>query len=317
MEIPTIPPAQAQAICESLLGSIEWKDSFNGFTRCPGLDLHTSRNGARDCKIMLSGPPTLFCLHASCTGVIAETNRWLRSEIGRAERCVSGKPLPKWTPTPQDIARREKHEREEALKARARKALPKILTDFRLEEADLWEESPVRLDGDIRDEWRLQLQLFAPHDVVWIGDVYDSGKPENAANFRFVSDWRGLPTCPGNFTCGSTFHPWIISRSNETVAERKFLIIESDTLKRGEMLSVIAWCRQFMRLRAVVSTGGRSLHAWFNFPEAAKLADLRVILPELGCDPALFKPAQPCRLAGAYRREKSTYQTLLFLDLNQ
>jgi hypothetical protein len=40
---------------------------------------------------------------------------------------------------------------------------------------------------------------------------------------------------------------------------------------------------------------------------------LKNILPNLGCDPALFKPSQPCRLPGARRGDKT--QALLYLDL--
>jgi hypothetical protein len=99
------------------------------------------------------------------------------------------------------------------------------------------------------------------------------------------------------------------------VIQQKFLVIESDSRKRDEILSIVAWCQQFMWLRAIVDTGGKSLHGWFDFPNEPTLAELKLILPQLGCDPALFKPAQPCRLAGAWRSEKSTFQHLLYLDL--
>ena len=87
----------------------------------------------------------------------------------------------------------------------------------------------------------------------------------------------------------------------------------SDSLAKLEVLAVFNWMRAFARLRAVLDTGGKSLHGWFDFPAEQELRELRVILPALGCDPALFTASQPCRLPGARRGER--WQCLLWLDL--
>ena len=237
----------------------------------------------------------------------------LRSIIGKAERGICTQT--EWRPSAEDIARRSEKERAEKLKERARVSLNTILAQFRVADADLWEKSPVRLDGDIKNEWQQHLKLYKPDDVLWIGDVYSSGKPEHQSNFRSVSELLKESKCPGNFTCPVTFKNSVYSRSNENVLTRPYLVIESDTLSRGQMLSVIAWCQQFMRLRAIVDTGGKSLHGWFDYPPEASLVELKTILPAIGCDPALFKPAQPCRLPGAWRSEKSNFQHLRYLDL--
>lgn len=325
----SISAFQARAVAESLLGAIDWHDSFAGYAhRCPGEHLHTRPTGKRDCQILLDGVPTVFCFHTSCLGILEQKNHALRSAIGKAERC--GFNQTQWRPSPQDIARRSAKERAEKLKERAKVSLPAILERFPVAQPDVWESSPFRLDGDIKDEWRLHLGLFKPEDVLWIGDKYDSAaedkpdwqKERAALHFRTVAEWLKESKAPGNFTCGSVFKNNIHSRSNENVLSRPFLIIESDPnpekgtgLNRAQMLSVTAWCQQFMRLRAIVDTGGKSLHSWFDYPDDAAIAELKLILPSLGCDPALFKPAQPCRLAGAWRSEKCAFQHFLFLDL--
>jgi hypothetical protein len=113
-------------------------------------------------------------------------------------------------------------------------------------------------------------------------------------------------------TCPSTFRPGTYSRCNEAVLHRRFLVIESDVLNKDEMCAVISRCRQFMELRAVVDTAGKSLHAWFDYPDDDAIAELKIILPAIGCDPALFKASQPCRLPGAPRGDK--VQSLLWFD---
>ena len=122
-----------------------------------------------------------------------------------------------------------------------------------------------------------------------------------------------MPTAPGQFTCPGVFKCGIHSRSNHNVLLRRYLVVESDVLTKDQIGGVFSWCQQFMRLRAVVDTAGKSLHGWFAAPGAEAEKELKAILPELGCDPSLFKVAQPCRRPGAARDGKT--QALLYLDL--
>ena len=72
-------------IAEELLGEIDWQDDETGFCDCPGKEQHTNGDGPKDCKVMLDGAPTLYCVHQSCQEVIANVNKELRSKVGRAE----------------------------------------------------------------------------------------------------------------------------------------------------------------------------------------------------------------------------------------
>lgn len=118
---------------------------------------------------------------------------------------------------------------------------------------------------------------------------------------------------PGLFTCPSTFKPGTDSRCDATVVLRRYLVLESDTLRKDEICAVFRWVEQFTRLRAIVDTAGKSLHGWFEPPPPAALDELKIILPALGCDPALFRLSQPCRLPGGNRDGRT--QSLLHLDL--
>jgi len=319
----TISRDYAGSIAESMFGPIEWLDADTGYCRCPGEQLHTHSTGKCDCEVFIRGVPTLHCFHASCSGTIAEANHKLRSAVGKAKH--AGSIDARWKPSPADIARRRVKEGADKLKVRAKASLSHILRHFPVYLPDLWEASPVRLDGDLRHEWQLHLQLFSPDDVVWIGDKYDSAsqtaaewkKVKAARHFRPVSEWLKEPVASDNFISPAVWKPGSTSRCNEAVIQRKFLVIESDSRTRDEMLSIVAWCQQFMLLRAIVDTGGKSLHGWFDFPDEPNLEELKLILPRLGCDPALFKPAQPCRLPGVWRTERSKLQHLIYLDLQK
>ena len=311
----------ARGIAESILGAIEWDGAEVGFCQCPGIGLHTKKDGDRDCKVMLDGAPTIACFHTSCSGVVDDANRRLRSAIGKAERGQPGASQAPRQPTPEELERRRAKEAQARLELRSRRSLSRIIETHRVPLAEVFESSPVRLLDDPKDGWRLLLRLFPEDGVVWIGDKKDScndhadeeRKGFCRRRFRSVRDWLRLGVGGAQFTCPSLFRPGVHSRSNANVVRRPFLVVESDSLRHEEMMAVFNWMRQFMRLRAVVDTAGKSLHGWFEFPRAAVLAELRVILKVLGCDPALFREAQPCRLPGAMRDGK--VQSLLWLDL--
>ncbi|NDG19777.1 MAG: hypothetical protein EB117_16140 [Betaproteobacteria bacterium] len=66
-----------------------------------------------------------------------------------------------------------------------------------------------------------------------------------------------------------------------------------------------------MKLHAIVDTGGRSIHGWFETPPRAEWErQLKAFLVPMGCDPATFKASQPVRMPGA-KRDKAM-QTLLW-----
>jgi hypothetical protein len=310
-----------QGIAENLLGEVTWTEVDTGYCRCPGADLHTNPNGPRDCRVIVSGAPTVFCLHSSCAGAVEEANRRLRSEIGKAECSGRAMPLQRRAPTLEELERRRQAERKEQLAKWARMSLAQIIAEHGKNPGDLSQESPVRLQDDAKNDWRLLLQLFPQDAVVWIGGPKDScddhadfkRKEFCLRRFRPVREWLLENEAPGQFTCPSLFRPGVHSRSNDNVMARPFLVVESDTLNKVEVMAIFQWMRAFMRLRAVVDTAGKSLHGWFEYPPEECLAELRVILPALGCDEALFRAAQPCRLPGARRDEKT--QHLLWLDL--
>jgi hypothetical protein len=87
---PPKPPATAAvesrvAIAERILGAIE-RTATGDFCKCPGEHLHTNGEAAKDCRVHLDGAPNIFCVHKSCESVVAEINRQLQSEIGKAEK---------------------------------------------------------------------------------------------------------------------------------------------------------------------------------------------------------------------------------------
>lgn len=303
-----------QAIAESLLGEIRWEDASTGFCRCPGIDLHSNDNAPKDCIIHIDGAPNVYCVHSSCKAIIDETSHKLQSEFGSAERGETGS-RQRWQPSRADLERKAKAERAEKLRKAADEMRPAILKDHAIEPAELWRQSPTSLVGILdRDLWRHLLRLFKPQDVVWIGDKRESG-PGHEGNFRTVSKWLMLPECPGPRICPSTFQPGTNKRSKDTIIDHRFMVFESDTLSIRNQCALIMFLRRFCRLRAVVSTGNRSLHAWFDCPSGGKLEELKAIKDAMQIDKAGFNPSQPYRLPCVLHETSGRYSDLTFLDL--
>ena len=340
----TIDTSSRRRVAESLLGEIRWTDEDVGYCQCPGADQHTHKSNRRECRITLDGVPTVFCSHQSCAGAVAETNAKLRSEIGKAE--TGGKVPP---PTVGELVTRKRRddaaaalrEKETRIAREARETLPVILRDYAWSECDVWEASRLRIDCQPADDAALFLRsMYAPDDVVWIGETWDSGKPEHAKHFKSCTEWLAGDPPLGPLICPALFRAGVHGRTQDNIAARPYVVLEGDAAdpvcaekqargvpltdhdkacNRAACLAVLNWCRLMteLRLRAIVDSGSKSMHGWFDLPDESTLEEMKLILPALGFDAATLRPAQPVRLPGVRRAESGRWQRLLYLNPRQ
>lgn len=309
----SLDASRQQTLAEEILGEIEWEDEVTGYCSCPGVGLHTTPDGERDCRVKLDGVPTVSCFHQSCHEAVTEANRALRQRAGGGRRA---------SPETDQTSTHKPRRRVRSLSCddmdlalRAHVCLPQLLADFRFSPSQWRDASPTVVPTDPQAHWALLLSLFDPNDVVWVAeDVRHSSAACDrfADRFRPVKDWLREDLAPGNFTCPATFKPGSHSRCDANICHRRFLVIESDELGKPEIGAVFRWLQADLHLHAIVDTAGRSLHGWFDFPSPDTLAELQAILPALRCDPALFRASQPCRLPGARRGDR--FQHLLFFN---
>ena len=342
-----------QAHAERLLGAVEWQSAVSGLCRCPGAELHTSATGKKDCRVNIDGAPTIHCFHSSCASAVSDANKRLRQALGavsweialpdggvlRSGEVLGGledggrsiedrrKNLGDGRQRQEDCGRsvedrggtkdanRQERALIDAVRVEAERFRPELFKTFRWPYEQILRDSPLQVgERDAEDQFRTWLKLWPAHCHVWIGDVFSSGKPEHRAHFRPVADWYKLGPCMGNFTCGSSFQPGAHQRSNETLGDHRFLVVESDTLSRDEVGAVFAYLRRRLRYRlhCVIDTAGKSLHGWFDAPRSKTLENrLKAGLVAFGCDPQVFTYSQPVRVPGAFRDGKM--QRLIWL----
>jgi hypothetical protein len=167
---------------------------------------------------------------------------------------------------------------------------------------------PPPLDLPLREQRRLFLRtLFEPEDLLWIGEKHEKA-------FLLQREWLA-GRIPGGFICPNAFMPESSARTNANVATRKYMVVESDILTMPESLAVFAVLETEHHLnpRALVFSGKKSLHAWFDWPFGADPEDWKAVLQGYGCDPATVTASQPVRLPGIVRPDTGKPQNLLLL----
>ncbi len=295
---------------EEIVGPANWLSVTEGFCPCPGESLHGSPSAKKDCKIYLEPVPTLHCLHASCRVVVEEVTKELRRLV-RSGEGSTGKA--KRRPTPEEKEQIARVQARESLRRQTAASRTRLLRLFEWSYSAICNDSPATVSVDASTHWREVIELFNDDEAIWAGGLLQSGDSAHAEQFRQKAEWLASESVPGHFVCPSTFKLGSFSRSKANILHRAFFVVESDELDKDSIGAVFRWLREKvgLDLRCIVDTAGKSLHGWFNFPPAEELDDLRVMLPELGCDPKMFTATQPCRLPGALRAGK--HQKLIYL----
>ncbi len=217
--------------------------------------------------------------------------------------------------------------------ARAAACLADIVEEYAWDEYDMWEASPLRLEAPSHDDWKHFLRLWPDtgHNI-WIGCVYDTGGEEHHAHFRTKEEWLKLDTPPGHRIAPATFHHGP-SRTLDAVATTPFMVVDIDSAigfkptKPGDIAANKAAGRALIRwmveacglhLLAVLDTGSKGLHAYFQRPPDDQIRAWQSIANSLGIDKGILaNHAAPLRLPGCLHEKTALPARLVFLDLNQ
>ena len=103
-----------------------------------------------------------------------------------------------WLSKLEKVNARENRNRQQQIKQDLQRHLEKKLHPYtnpnwrsHLAESSLWQIHDPRLA-----RYEFIRCVFYAGDRIWMGDVYHSGKPKHAANFKPVYDWLEMPNLP-------------------------------------------------------------------------------------------------------------------------
>ena len=195
--------------------------------------------------------------------------------------------------------------------------------------SDLMDASPLLMYEPDAAPHDFLLSLYHADDILWMGDVYDTGKAEHTANFRTRDQWLELEILPPRIGSG-TFQQGGFSRSLDNVTSSPYIILESDDLigrkpttpeereaNKALSYALIGYAvqRLGLTLRSVIDTGGKSLHAWFDRPPPDELKAVEQLADGLRIDSRLLTTCQasPLRMPHCMHDKTNTRAQLLFL----
>jgi len=196
-------------------------------------------------------------------------------------------------------------------------------------ECELWEASPIRIDGEPgpADARLLLGALYAPDEVLFIGENF-------GRDVKTVQQWLDLipdrtpaplPHFIPNPLDGQAHdigEGKFSFRCDIAVCKFRFAVCEFDGLPRGEQLAFFAGVK--LPIAALIDSGGKSIHAlvkvdapdreaWAHEVESRLFNQMLV---PLGCDRTCRNESRLSRLPGHFRTEKGRWQRLLYLNPN-
>ena len=157
--------------------------------------------------------------------------------------------------------------------------------------------------------------LFEDDDVIFVQPELHS-KPLEFC--RPVGEWRSMDLKPYQYMTHnpSVENPTGRNESNLS-GQRKYLLHEVDdkTITFEQQLGLIKQLESIVPLKMVVSSGGKSLHAWFHW-KPGRRDDFLTLSQKLGGDVRFANGSQLCRLPWGTRRKKgeplSAEQPIIF-----
>ena len=172
----------------------------------------------------------------------------------------------------------------------------------------------LRLTSDLRHftAGQVLLNLFHPDERICLTRTKDG------AEFASTREWAGRPDLPAyQFILPSPVRPQSFARSAGDVPARRYFVHECDEKEDGPDAQVgyIRTLENICRLKMVVFSAGKSLHAWFDADPRME-NEFYTASISLGGDPSMAYATQICRLPLGNRpptKDGGGLQTLEYL----
>lgn len=205
-------------------------------------------------------------------------------------------------------------------------------------ETDLIRRSPVPIP-EVKWEQNLQAStlfktIYEGNDRIFVGNKYASHPPFSAHKLtkgfsragpsRLTEEFLIPNPVSGELSLTSTGK--LSYRANGCIQYARFVVVEFDNISLTEQLALWGWIA--LPICVLVTSGGKSIHAWIDLRTYAEdprglsvfewdpvvTNSLKPMLTSLGADPATFHQNRLSRLSGQFRKDKNSFQRLLYLN---
>jgi hypothetical protein len=198
----------------------------------------------------------------------------------------------------------------------------------------LWERSAKR--PGTQNALSFLAHLYREGEKVHLFDKFESKIPMHTVTIQHPMDCRvpatirdgGQHSLGIGYLCNPVDGEWhhnprqdtMSCRSEESLTSFRYAVLESDQATFDQWLAFIVQLP--LRIAAIYTSGGRSIHALIRLDAANKaefdhtIAPLKRPLKVLGADPGCLSAVRLTRLPGCRRPEKNGFQRLLYLCPN-
>lgn len=180
---------------------------------------------------------------------------------------------------------------------------------------DLRESSPTSCNSEVDAEWYAD-ELFPGNPLLCVGA--DNSKFGTAPREAFRGKLSKLTLIVPSPMSALTGHTKSEGKESahtlENTGPRKYLVTEFDSGSRDEQTTIITHLAAFAPLVMVLSSAGKSLHAWWHACDESRLSTFFRYAVSLGADPATWTRSQFVRLPEGWRTDKRARQSVYYFQ---
>lgn len=176
----------------------------------------------------------------------------------------------------------------------------------------------IVVDGKLDAEWFLA-RLFPNNPLLCLGHGPSNFTTMTLSRWnQKYQVWNQSLIVPSPMTAptGITKDGKTSQHTLSNTGPRRYLVTEFDTGSADEQAALIMHLAAYAPLVLVLSSGGKSIHAWWNcvgVAEADQLQFFRYAV-SLGADPATWCRSQFVRLPQGWREDKNALQQVYYYD---
>lgn len=278
--------------------------------------VHTwTLTAARQCQIQGIDPSHAHYLIAAFEPQLRR--KFQPNEVHNAIETAYSTTLPE---RPEDRAWKKKHEAQarRPKKPERKSDWQQSRTDLiakmnRVDPIDLWESSPIQIDDGFTQDFCLETLFPDPEGLVCVGKSAFEFHTANWRQFKDLSALQFIVPCYMLSKYGLTQQGKKSMHCLDNCGPRRFAVCDFDEPSSDHHSSIIWHLKQSFDLVMALSSGGKSLHAWFNIPADEEDDFWKQAVP-LGADPALMRNRSSFVRMPLGMRDTGKRQGVLYLD---
>jgi len=183
----------------------------------------------------------------------------------------------------------------------------------KLAPVDLWEASPDRMDQDMTQRILLNWLFPDPDQLVCVGKSTYEFHTARINQFKDLMQCQFIVPCYMTKKKGMTQDGKPSMHCLDNCGLRRFCVCDFDEPKSADHPAIIWQLRKTFDLVMVLSSGGKSLHAWF-WVEPDEEDDFWKVAIPMGADPALMRNRSSFVRLPMGLRENGNRQGVLYFD---